>query len=81
MTTTDEQYADIREMYMVHTVFRWEFALLPALVRGVTAGDEERSQIIADHIGLLNSVLHHHHHGEAIGPMPSINAWPYPAQE
>jgi hemerythrin-like domain-containing protein len=64
MTTTDEQYADIREMYMVHTVFRREFALLPALVRGVAIGDKERSQIIADHIGLLNSSLHHHHHGE-----------------
>lgn len=64
MTTADEQYADIREMYMVHTVFRREFALLPALVRGVAVGDRERSQIIADHIGLLNSSLHHHHHGE-----------------
>ncbi|SNR94987.1 Hemerythrin-like domain-containing protein [Streptosporangium subroseum] len=64
MTTADEQYADIREMYMVHTVFRREFALLPALVRGVTVGDKERSQLIADHIGLLNSSLHHHHHGE-----------------
>ncbi|MFI7615858.1 hemerythrin domain-containing protein [Nonomuraea terrae] len=64
MTTSDEQYADIREMYMVHTVFRREFALLPALVRGVAVGDQERSQIIADHIELLNSMLHHHHHGE-----------------
>jgi hemerythrin-like domain-containing protein len=54
----------------VHTVFRREFALLPALVRGVAAGDQERSQIVADHIGLLDSMLYHHHHGE------DVHLWP-----
>ena len=29
-------------MYVVHTIFRREFGLMAALVRGVTAGDTER---------------------------------------
>jgi hemerythrin-like domain-containing protein len=51
-------------MYAVHTFFRREFGLMPALVRGVTARDKERSQIVADHLELLNTVLHHHHRAE-----------------
>jgi len=37
---------------------------MAALVRGVTAGDTERAQIVAEHIELMNEVLHHHHAGE-----------------
>jgi hypothetical protein len=33
MTTPGGPYADTRDMYMVHTMLRREFALLPALVR------------------------------------------------
>jgi hemerythrin-like domain-containing protein len=56
--------ADTRDMYMVHTAFRREFGLMPALVRGVAAGDVERVGIVADHITLVADVLHHHHHTE-----------------
>jgi hemerythrin-like domain-containing protein len=51
-------------MYAVHTLFRREFSLMPALVRGVAARDKERSEIVADHILLMNTVLHHHHRAE-----------------
>ncbi|MFE3247790.1 hemerythrin domain-containing protein [Streptomyces sp. NPDC059209] len=53
-----------REMHMVHTMLRREFSLLPALVRDVGAGDRRRSGIVADHAGLVGSVLHHHHAAE-----------------
>lgn len=49
---------------MIHTVFRREFALMPGLVRGVAAGDRERSNVVADHIEFVNSMLYHHHHSE-----------------
>jgi hemerythrin-like domain-containing protein len=64
LTTTDAPHADVREMYMAHAMFRREFGLLPALVRGVGAGDKERTQLIADHFELVKTVLHHHHHAE-----------------
>jgi hemerythrin-like domain-containing protein len=53
-----------REMHMVHTAFRREFGLVPDLVRGVMAGDREQSEIVADHIGVINLVLEEHHGGE-----------------
>jgi hemerythrin-like domain-containing protein len=55
---------DVRDMHAVHTMFRREFALVPALVREVTAGDKERVQVVAGHVALLTNVLHHHHHAE-----------------
>jgi hemerythrin-like domain-containing protein len=64
LTRRDENHADVRSMYTVHTLFRREFALMPGLVRGVTAGDKERAYIVADHIEFVSSVLHLHHHSE-----------------
>ena len=64
MTTTDGPYADARDMYLAHTMFRREFGLMAGLVRGVSAGDEEHTQIVVKHIEVLNMVLHHHHAGE-----------------
>jgi hemerythrin-like domain-containing protein len=55
---------DTRNMFAMHTLFKREFALLPALVRGVDAGDEERAQIVAHHISLLAMLVHEHHHNE-----------------
>jgi hypothetical protein len=72
MTTTGGPYADTRDMYMVHTMLRREFALLPALVRDVTAGDEERTQIVADHIEFLGTILHAHHHSEDVYLWPKL---------
>lgn len=64
MSTTGNPYADTRDMYVVHAAFRREFALLPALVRGVAAGEADRARIVADHTELLISFLHEHHSGE-----------------
>jgi hemerythrin-like domain-containing protein len=61
---------DVRDMHAVHTLFRREFALMPALVRGVAAGDKKRVQIVGDHVALLTNLLHHHHHAE------DENLWP-----
>ena len=72
MTNTNGQYADTRDMYKVHAMFRREFGLLPGLVPGVPAGDRERSQIIADHITLLTTVLHAHHHSEDDSLWPKL---------
>lgn len=59
-----ERHADTRETCAVHTIFRREYALMPSLVRGVSAGDEERFRIVADHLDFVNTVLHHHHRAE-----------------
>jgi hemerythrin-like domain-containing protein len=57
-------------MYTVHTMFRREYALLPGLVRAVAAKDEERAEVVADHVRLVNLILHHHHMAE------DENLWP-----
>jgi hemerythrin-like domain-containing protein len=57
-------------MYMFHDMFRREFPLMPGLVRAVAVGDLERAQIIVEHIGVANAVLHAHHSGE------DENVWP-----
>jgi hemerythrin-like domain-containing protein len=69
---SSEPYADIREMYMAHTMFRREFGLLPALIGGVRAGDVARAQVIAQHSGLIQMVLHHHHHAEDVYLWPRL---------
>lgn len=58
------QLADSRDMYAVHTMFRREFGALPALIRGVSAYDRVRTQIVADHVALLVGLLHVHHRSE-----------------
>jgi hemerythrin-like domain-containing protein len=64
VATANGPYADTRDLRGIHTVFRREFGLTPALVRSVTAGDTERSQVLADHIAFMNALLHHHHASE-----------------
>lgn len=61
---SSEPYADVREMYMAHTMFRREFGLLPALIGGVRAGDTARAGVVAQHFELIRTVLYHHHHAE-----------------
>jgi len=51
-------------MKLVHTGLRREYGLLPAVVRGVEHGDTERARMLADHIVLLNTLVHRHHTGE-----------------
>ncbi|PZG13114.1 hemerythrin domain-containing protein [Nonomuraea aridisoli] len=59
-----QERADARDMFAVHTMFRREYGMMPDLVRAVTAGDRERVTVVADHIALMNRVLHGHHTGE-----------------
>ena len=61
---TSEPLTDARDMFAVHTMFRREFGLMPDLVRGVRADDKQRVTVVADHLGLVSGVLHHHHSGE-----------------
>jgi hemerythrin-like domain-containing protein len=51
-------------MYIVHIMFRREFALLPGLVEFVSDQDTERAKIVTEHISLLNTLLLHHHEAE-----------------
>src|ERR1700710_3114974 len=54
-------YADTRRMLEVHAMFRREFAPVPALIAGVPPDDQERTDVVADHIQFLCTVLHEHH--------------------
>jgi len=66
MSENGSPYADTRDLYKVHAMFRREFALLPALVRSVAAKDQERAEIVADHIRLVGLLLHHHSGEDAV---------------
>ena len=51
---SNEKYADVREMYMAHTVFRREFGLLPAAIEQRQRRQMSRGQqIIAQHCELI----------------------------
>ncbi|MEU6347195.1 hemerythrin domain-containing protein [Streptomyces sp. NPDC046977] len=62
--TINEPMADVRDMYLLHTMFRREFGQLPQLVRAVAPGDTKRSEVLGAHIALLSGLLHLHHEGE-----------------
>jgi hemerythrin-like domain-containing protein len=61
---SNEPLADVRDMYMAHTMFRREIGLAPALIRGVAPGDVERVAVVADHLQIVDNSLHHHHTAE-----------------
>jgi iron-sulfur cluster repair protein YtfE (RIC family) len=71
LTITTEQFFDGREMFVVHAMFRREFGLMPELVRGVAAGDQQRMRVVAGHIVGVATALHHHHRAE------DEQAWPF----
>jgi hemerythrin-like domain-containing protein len=54
----------IQQMVVIHRVFRREFGLLPALIRGVAPDDLERAKVVADHATGLLRFVHVHHSGE-----------------
>ena len=56
--------ADVRDMYMAHTMFRREFTLLPELFRGVSPGDVRRTEVVGAYADMLCRLLHLHHEGE-----------------
>ena len=68
MTNTTEsapqQLTDVRDMYVVHRVFRREFAQIPRLIRSVAAGDIGRAAVVASHARLILLGLDLHHTGE-----------------
>jgi iron-sulfur cluster repair protein YtfE (RIC family) len=58
------QLTDVRDMVVVHKVFRREFALIPRLVRAVAPGDTRRAAVVAGHARLVLGGLDMHHTGE-----------------
>jgi hemerythrin-like domain-containing protein len=64
MSQIGSPYADTRNMYTVHMLFRREWGLLPDLVQSVAHGDEERAKVVADHIKFMSALLLHHHEAE-----------------
>lgn len=59
-----QQLTDVRDMYVVHRVFRREFALVPDLIRQVAPGDIRRAAVVAGHARLILVGLDLHHTGE-----------------
>jgi hemerythrin-like domain-containing protein len=51
-------------MFVIHRVFRREFANLRALLAAVPAGDTRRATVVADHVKFMVAALHHHHAAE-----------------
>lgn len=66
--------ADVREMVIVHRVFRREFGALPDAVRTVPAGDQKRAKTVAGHARLLLNGLHLHHKVEDAELWPLVDA-------
>ncbi len=73
MTTTPQlPMADVGEMYLVHTMLRREFGLLPDLIRGTDRNDTKRRALIGSHAQLLCQTLHAHHEGEDLVLWPLL---------
>lgn len=66
------EVVDTWEMVVVHRLFRREFRLMPGLLRGVAGGDTTRAELVGDHIAMLATGLHHHHHGEDLLLWPKL---------
>lgn len=66
MTTDHDatELLDTREMLVVHSLFRRELRLAAGLVRRVAPGDTQRAAAVAEHLALVEDVLHHHHVAE-----------------
>jgi hemerythrin-like domain-containing protein len=70
--STAETMADSRDMLVVHTMFRKQFAAIPGLVSEVDAGDRDRVAIVADHVAWMVEFLHAHHEGEDMMVWPRL---------
>src|SRR5262245_15210964 len=64
LSAAEGRHFDGREMAMVHRMFRRELLLAGDVVRHVACGDTRRAHMVAAHLRLINSTLHHHHSGE-----------------
>jgi hypothetical protein len=73
MTTAPQApMADVGEMYLVHTMLRREFSLLPDLIRGTHRNDAKRRALIGAHAQLVCQILHTHHEGEDLVLWPLL---------
>ncbi|MFE6748859.1 hemerythrin domain-containing protein [Kitasatospora purpeofusca] len=63
-TSTSTVHPYVREMAMIHQVFRRESRLLAELVREVRPGDTARAGVLAEHWRQYAVGLHAHHTGE-----------------
>ncbi|MFF2328625.1 MULTISPECIES: hemerythrin domain-containing protein [unclassified Streptomyces] len=57
---------------MAHTMFQREFGLMPALVRGVDPGDQERRRTVAEHIEIVTAPFLKHLHAGDTYLMPKL---------
>ena len=64
--------ADVGEMYLVHTMLRREFGLLPESIRGTGRNDAKRRAHIGAHAQLVCQILHTHHEGEDLVLWPLL---------
>jgi hemerythrin-like domain-containing protein len=64
--------ADVGEMYLVHTMLRREFSLLPDLIRGASRSDAKRRALIGAHAQLVLQILHTHHESEDLVLWPLL---------
>jgi hemerythrin-like domain-containing protein len=69
-----EPLADAQDMFAVHTMFRREFSLIPALVRAVPAGDKPRTALVANHVDFMAQALGVHHSDEDKHLWPRLRA-------
>ncbi len=60
----NEPMADLRDMYMAHTMMRREFRLFPQAVRDVAPGDNRSAAVVADHAQKVCLILGLHHEDE-----------------
>jgi hypothetical protein len=60
-STTTTPLTDTRVMLVLHSAFRRELRLAGGLVRGVGPGETGRAAVVADHLTLVDDLLHKHH--------------------
>jgi hypothetical protein len=64
--------ADVRDMYLAHTLFRREFGRLPELILGIADEDIAGAETIGSHVAMLSTLLHLHHEGEDLLLWPKL---------
>lgn len=66
------QKIDTWEMVVIHKMFRRELRESSGRVRAVAGGDIARAETVGDHLEMITTGLHHHHHGEDILLWPKL---------
>jgi hypothetical protein len=71
-TPPQEPLADVSEMYLIHTMLRREFSLLPDVIRRADRTDAKRRALICAHAQLVCRILHAHHESEDLVLWPLL---------